>query len=136
MLIPNPLTNQSASFRIWKYIKHPKRRNPINIQKNISSILRLSLISRLQGIVLTNLYFFGFARLWKGKRRGQWLWNTNYQQVLFFIMICNWRTTQWFLRTTICYGYCNPRRWKEKGLLYCGGFPFLCAHFPRWLHWC
>ena len=129
ILIPNPHTNQSASFRIWKYMKHPKRRNPTNIQKKMSSILWLSLISRIQGIVLVNLYFHGFPKPWKEKNSDQRWWNRSYQQVLFLIMICKWRPTQWLLRTTICYGYCNPRRWKQKGLLYRWRIPFVCTHF-------
>ena len=50
-------------------------------------------------------------------------------------MICNWRPTQWLLRTTICYGYCNPRRRKQKSLLYRRRISFLCTYFQWWLHW-
>ena len=39
------------------------------------------------------------------------------------------------LRTTICYGYCNPRRWKQKGLLYRRRISFLCTYFQWWIHW-
>ena len=79
--------------------------------------------------------FFEFAKPGKEKCSDQRLWNRSYQQVLFLIMICNWRPTQWSLRTTICYGYCNPRRRKQKSLLYRGRISFLYTYFQWWLHW-
>ena len=40
-----------------------------------------------------------------------------------------------FLRTTMCYGYCNPRWRKQKSLLYRRRISFLCTYFQWWLHW-